>query len=62
MDESHYQSLDEEKRRYSDGEQGKERVRGEVFPRFLVFEESMSSVSSSRSSGSGAASPPNLHR
>ncbi|CAF3740085.1 unnamed protein product [Rotaria sp. Silwood1] len=40
IDESHYQSLDEERRRYSDEEQ-----------------ESISNLSSSRSSGSGAASP-----
>jgi hypothetical protein len=46
MDESHYQSLEEEKRRYLDE----------------VHSESMSSVSSSRSSGSGAASPQNHHR
>ncbi|CAF5193855.1 unnamed protein product, partial [Rotaria magnacalcarata] len=40
MDESHYQSLDEERRRYSDEEQ-----------------QSISNLSSPRSSGSGAASP-----
>ncbi|CAF4443308.1 unnamed protein product [Rotaria socialis] len=40
MDESHYQSLDEEQRRYSDEEQ-----------------ESISNLSSSRSSGSGAQVP-----
>ncbi|CAF3668398.1 unnamed protein product [Rotaria sordida] len=40
IDESHYQSLDEERRRYSDEEQ-----------------ESISNISLTRSSGSGAASP-----
>ncbi|CAF0915074.1 unnamed protein product [Adineta steineri] len=40
MDESHYQSIDEDRRRYTDEER-----------------ETMSSVSSSRSSGSGAVSP-----